>query len=523
MHISDIRSPDLEGKVRILLVEDVPADAELVVDELQANGLDCEVRRVDTEHDYIEALDTFAPDIVLSDLGLPDFDGRRALRMLRERDALLPFIYVSGTMGEEVAVEALRDGATDYILKSNTIRLTTAVRRALREAVEQRSFRRVEEELVRVQRFESLALLAGGLSHDLRNLLQPLLLAADTLDDYADDKRLVRLGELVRGCGRRGLEMVSSMLTFARGARRAEQVRVGALFDALDLLLQGSVPRTVELQIDTSVAELEFEGNHTELQQCLLNLCINALQAMPDGGRLRVTGEQVTLDKDFLRDGEQATPGDYLELAVSDTGTGMAPETMSRLFQPFFTTKLEGTGLGLLSCKRIVDSHAGVLRVDSVPGSGTSFRLYLPLGSGEASWPATDELPHGCGEHVLVVVEGAAQLSLLADTLDGYGYQVRTQQSGAAALQSLENDGLPQLVLMDADMNLLTGVRTLVALLERDYDGAVLLLARPDAPPDLEGLPPLPHLRVLDKPVQIDALLRAVRAGLDACGAGNGE
>ncbi|HET7269139.1 MAG TPA: response regulator, partial [Oleiagrimonas sp.] len=228
--------------LRILLVEDVPADAELTIDALRADGIDCEVRCVDTEDDYIQALDGFGADIVLSDLGLPDFNGYRALDILRRSDALTPFVFVSGAMGEDVAVEALRQGATDYILKDNTVRLTAAVRRAVREADEQRALQRAETELIRAQRFESLALLAGGLSHDLRNLLQPLLLAADTLDGYSDDPRLARLGELVRGCGQRGLEMVSSMLSFARGARRTEQVSVHALFQALDLLLKGSVP-----------------------------------------------------------------------------------------------------------------------------------------------------------------------------------------------------------------------------------------------------------------------------------------
>jgi signal transduction histidine kinase len=509
----------MDETIRILLVEDVPADAELIVDELRDDGLDCVVRRVDTEADYLAGLETFAPDIVLSDLGLPEFDGYRALQLLRERKQLLPFIFVSGTMGEDVAVEALRQGATDYILKNNTARLAAAVRRALREAAEQRSFRRIEAELIRAQRFESLALLAGGLSHDLRNLLQPLLLAADTLDDYRDDARLGRLGDLVRGCGRRGLDMVSSMLTFARGARRAEQVRVGSLFDALGLLLQGSVPRTVTLTIDAAVPDLEFEGNHTELQQCLLNLSLNALQAMPGGGRLQVGADRVTLDESFFDEGETVAPGDYLQLTVSDTGEGMSPTVKANLFQPFFTTKSEGTGLGLLSCKRIVASHEGVLRVDSEPGTGTRFRIYLPLRVAEAVAQPADVLPQGRGEHVLVVVEKAAELSLLADTLDAYGYDVRTRQSGAAALQSLESDGLPQLVVMDADMNLLTGVRTLAALLEHSYGGAVLLLAHPEAPPELDGLPPLPHLRVLDKPVQTDALLCAVRASLDAADA----
>ncbi|MCP4514559.1 MAG: hybrid sensor histidine kinase/response regulator, partial [Delftia sp.] len=310
---------------------------------------------------------------------LPGFSGQRALALLRERDGELPFIYVSATLGEEAAIEALRNGATDYILKQNPARLASAVRRALREAEAQRAHRRAETELMRAQRFESLAMLAGGLSHDLRNMLQPLLLAGDSLQDYKDDPRLARLGALVRDCGRRGLDMVQSMLSFARGARRAEQLRLGNLLDALGLLLQGSVPHSVRLTIDMPDPELSFQGNHTELQQCLLNLCLNAIQAMPDGGERRVETAQVTLPTDFFLEEEEPRSGPYLRVAVIDTGTGMDDATLARLFEPFFTTKETGTGLGLLSCKRIIASHGGLMRVESSPGQGTHFHLYIPL------------------------------------------------------------------------------------------------------------------------------------------------
>jgi len=506
-------------KVRILQVEDNPLDAELVLGELDDDGIEYEVRLVDDEDAYTAALDTFEPEIVLSDLSLPAFSGERALQLLRERRSDIPFIFISATLGEEAAIEALRNGATDYILKQNTVRLASAVRRALREADEQRARQRAELELIRAQRFESLALLAGGLSHDLRNLLQPLLLAGDTLEDYADDPRLARLGTLVRDCGRRGLEMVSSMLSFARGARRAERVKLGALLEALNLLLQGSVPRTVKMEVDVFDPEVAFEGNHTELQQCLLNLSLNAMQAMPEGGVLRIETDVVSLPDDFFAEDEASLPGRYLRLSVIDTGQGMPPDVLQRLFEPFFTTKEAGTGLGLLSCKRIVASHGGLMRVRSQVGVGTEFHLYLPLKTEEGEHvdpQVMDASLQGEAERVLVVVEEAVQLSLLVDTLDAYGYQAGASQSGTAALQWIEAHGVPDLVVMDADMNLFTGVRTLAALLEHGYSGAVLLLARPDSPPNLDELPQLDHLYVIDKPVQSRALLRKVREALDA-------
>jgi signal transduction histidine kinase len=503
--------------IRILQVEDSELDAELVLGELDADGLDYEVRLVDDERPYVEALDTFRPDIVLSDLSMPGFSGQRALELLRARDDDTPFIFISATLGEEAAIEALRNGATDYILKQNPARLASAVRRALSEAEAQRAARRAEAELIRAQRFEALAMLAGGLSHDLRNLLQPLLLAGDSLQDYADDPRLARLGALVRDCGKRGLDMVQSMLSFARGARRAEQVRLGGLLEALDLLLQGSLPRSIAMEVTLDDPDLSFEGNHTELQQCLLNLCLNAIQAMPDGGHLRIASSRCRLPEDFFLPGEEPRDGEYLRLVVADTGQGMDEDTLERLFEPFFTTKKTGTGLGLLSCKRIVASHGGVMRVESRPGEGTRFHLYIPLTElrDDAAAQALDgDSFEGNAERVLVVVEEAAQLSLLSDMLDAYGYQVHTSQSGTAALQWIESHGVPEAVVMDAEMNLFTGVRTLAALVDHGYNGPVLLLARPDAPPNLDELPALDHLHVVNKPVTTRALLLSLRKAL---------
>ncbi len=511
--------------IRVLQVEDSELDAELMMAELEADGISYEVRLVDDEAGFLAALDEFAPNIVLSDLSVPGFSGQRALDLLRERDEELPFVFVSATLGEGAAIEALRNGATDYILKQSPARLASAVRRALAEVEARRSSRRAEAELMRAQRFESLAMLAGGLSHDLRNLLQPLLLAGDSLQDYQDDPRLARLGKLVRDCGKRGLDMVQSMLSFARGARRAEQVRLGALVSAFELLMQGSVPRSVAMELVVDDPDLSFEGNHTELQQCLLNLCLNAIQAMPEGGKLRIETSQARLLEDFFLPAEQPRCGRYLRISVIDSGPGMDEATLQHLFEPFFTTKEAGTGLGLVSCQRIVASHGGVMRVHSTPGSGTRFDLYIPLEELAVDVASLDDTTglEGAAERVLVVMEEAAQLSLLVDTLNAWGYQADASQSGTAALQWIEACGLPDLVVLDADMNLFTGVRTLAALLDRGYQGAVILLAHPDSPPDMQELPPLERLHVIDKPVTTRALLRALRKALDgASDAGQG-
>lgn len=507
--------------LRVLLVEDEPLDAELIIDELRNDDLAIETRLVDDEDGYRHALDSFDADVIISDLSMPGFGGYRALEILRADDKLMPFIFVSGTIGEDAAVKALKSGATDYLLKGNLARLASAVRRSVQQARESKARERAETELLRAQRFESLAMLAGGISHDLRNILQPLLLTASALNESADEE-LRKHGALVGDCAQRGLHMVASMLSFARGARvEVERVQLGALFDALALLLRGSVPGNIELELRKPREDVAIEGNQTELQQCLLNLCLNALQAMPEGGRLVLSAETSEIDDTFFDEDELQSPGAYLKLLVVDTGIGMDEEVRSSLFRPFFTTKESGTGLGLISCKRIVTNHRGYLRVLSEQGKGTTFEVYLPLEAADAGEEESAPVPGGNGERVLVVVERLGKQTMITDSLELNGYAVTTAGSGSHALQQIAALGAPDIVVMDADLNLMSGIETISALLDRDYGGPLVLLVDPSRPVDREGLPPLEHIRFVQKPVSVHLLLRSVREELDACANGN--
>lgn len=503
-------------KIRVLHAEDDLIDSELISDQLSDSGMDVEYRRIDDEGALAQELKEFRPDIVLSDLAMPGFTGYRALELVRAHSRYVPFIFVSGTMGEDAAVKALREGATDYILKQNAARLVPAVERALREAHDRIVQDRTETELLRSQRMESLALLASGLSHDLRNILQPLLMVAPLISERSDDERLHRLGELVEDCAKRGLDMVASMLSFARGSRRSTgQVRVDQLVRALELLLQGTLPRSIRLILEPVDSDLAFEGNETELQQCLLNLALNAIQAMPEGGSLTLAAREVELEQALKLRSSTLSPGRYLCLSVTDTGVGMSDDVQQRLFTPFFTTKADGTGLGLMSCKRIVENHRGALRLQSAPGKGTRFELYLPLRA-----TATDEIALPAvvrsDARILLVAEEAGSLTLMHDALLLKGYLTDTAVGGAAALRTIETDGLPDLLLLDSDMRLLSSVRILAELQQRQFAGSVLLMVDAAHPPTPDELPPDLRIALLHKPIDMPALLAAVHRALAA-------
>ncbi|MEO7062317.1 MAG: response regulator [Dokdonella sp.] len=507
---------DANVSVRILLVEDSELDAELILDELSRDGLVFASHRVEDENAFVNAIENFAPDLIVSDLSMPDFSGYRALEIAGKKIPHVPFMFVSGTMGEDAAVRALRGGATDYVLKHNLTRLASAVRRALAESQERHARERVEQDLLRAQRYESLALLASGLSHDLRNVLQPISMGASMLaDDPRDEVR--KAAQLIRDCTQRGLDIVASMLSFARGSNAArERVKVNALLDALAMLLRGTIPRNVTLRVEIVDNAIEVDGNYTELQQCLLNLCLNAVQAMPDGGDLFVDVGCADIDHSFFAAGETRAPGRYLKIDITDSGIGMSDEVCSSLFTPFFTTKKSGTGLGLLSCRRILTNHQGFIRVASKPGDGTTFALYLPLLGAEKSDATPRQSPSGNGEFVLIVIEEAGTLMMLRDSIESHGYRALAAQSGTAALQMLDEHGLPAVVVMEAEMNLMTGVRTATTLIEHKFHGPVIMIAK-EGSVDRDDLPPLQRIRFIGKPVNqpelLDALGEEVAAG----------
>ena len=491
--------------VRLLLVEDSALDAELLLDELVADGLRLEHEIVDTEPAFIEVLQRFAPDIIVSDISMPNFSGYRALEIAHVNAPRVPFVFVSGTMGEAAAVEALRGGAIDYVLKQNIARIGFTVRRALAEAEQQRAREQAEADLVRAQRYEGLALLASGLSHDLRNVLQPISMGVATLRE--DPREEIRnIGQVIGNCTQQGLEIVASMLSFAKGSRAATH-RVGAkaLLEGVAVLLRGTIPSAITLRIAPLDAALEVDGNYTELQQCLLNLCLNAIQAMPAGGTLQLDAAKVDLEQAFFASGEQAAPGAYLRMTVADSGIGMPEAVRAKLFTPFFTTKESGTGLGLLSCRRIVENHKGVLRVDSAVGRGTTFSLYLPLPFAAAIGAAP--IPLGEGERVMVVIERESKLTMLCDVVQLQGYRVTAAENGLVALRAIEVDGLPDVVVMEAEMSLMTGVKTAAALVERNFCGPVIMIAKGGSAAIHDDLPPLRRIRFIDKPVKPDQLL----------------
>lgn len=351
--------------LRVLMIDDSQDEAELVLRELRRAGFAPVWRRVDDAASLTAALDE-PWEIVLCDYSMPGFGPLQALSIVRARGLDLPFILVSGTVGEEAAVEAMRAGVHDFVLKDRLARLAPAISRELTEGVHRAELRRAQAELLRTEKLHALGQMAAGIAHDFKNLLNPLGLHLE-LVDRALKRASVDKSESVavmREIIRRGAETIDRLRTFSRLEPEAiaEHLDLAAAArEALELIRPrlGSLGVVEELG-NTGVVR----GHGADVIGAIVNLLGNAADACGDRGTITVR-----------------TGGDDAEawVEVADDGPGMPPEVEARVFEPFFSTKgAQGTGLGLANVFATVRRHGGDIDLDTAPGRGARFRLTFP-------------------------------------------------------------------------------------------------------------------------------------------------
>jgi len=368
--------------LRILHVEDNDDDALLIADALRRDGLDCDIERVETRAALGEAVAVERFDAVLSDFRLAGFDGFAVIETVRERAPQCPIILVTGTIGEERAAEALKQGATDFLLKHRLERLGPAVRRALAEASERERRTALEAQLRQAQKLEAVGRLTGAVAHDFNNLLTAILGSADlVLMELPQDSPLREDLETIRDAGKRGAALTRQLLAFSRKQDlQPRELDLNDLLRNMETLLRRMSREDVRLLLSLVPDPPRVRADPGHLEQVIANLVVNARDAMPDGGTLVIETTAEVFDTDRAAGFAEAAPGRYVRLAVRDTGTGMDEATLAQIFEPFFTTKGEGkgTGLGLATCYGIVKQSGGFIHVRSAPGKGTAFEVFLP-------------------------------------------------------------------------------------------------------------------------------------------------
>ena len=367
----------------------------------------------------------------------------------------------------------LKDGSTRHIeSQASTIKDKSGkvlnVLVVSRDVTEKKA---LDQQFLRAQRMESIGRLSSGIAHDLNNVLTPIMMSIDILRSKLLSPGDQKLLDTVETSVKRGSNIVKQVLAFGRGVKGERIIlQPKHVITEVAKIVGETFPKSIELQTDVAKDLWTISADPTQIHQVLLNLCVNARDAMPDGGILTISAENVALDEDYARMHIDAKAGPYVAVCVTDTGTGIPANILDRIFEPFFTTKEfgRGTGLGLSTTLAIVKSHGGFINVYSETRKGTTFRVYLPAQKGDGTVlreEKEEESPRGHGELILVVDDEASIREVTKGTLESSGYRVIAACDGAEAIALYAQKGKAiKVVITDMVMPIMDGTSTIRAL-----------------------------------------------------------
>ncbi len=373
----------------------------------------------------------------------------------------------------------------------------------------------LEEQFLRAQRLESLGILVSGIAHDLNNTLSPILMGVEIVGEEVTSPELVNILHTIRTSAQRSAEMVRQMLTFVRGGEAGKMlIHPAQLIKEMGRIITDTFPKSIQCRVRVDTSCWPIRGLPTQLHQVLLNLCVNARDAMPEGGTLKLSVSNVSLGPADAGLHPDARPGNYLCVSVADTGAGIPAEHLKKIFEPFFTTKApgKGTGLGLATSLSIIKSHNGFITVHSEVGRGTEFKCYFPAAAEapEETAPEPISLPPGSGECILVVDDEEAILAIMRSALENYGYQVLTAGSGLEAIARFtQNSDAVHLIITDLAMPFMDGRAAIQAL--RKIRPDVKIIVASGSEKEVEDLQKQTRADAfLPKPFTNEILLKAI-------------
>ena len=524
-----IASVDRKG-LRALLVEDSLPDAELLLASLADAGYDVSTERVQTAQEMRAALARGGWQIILSDYSLPTFSAPEALAIAQESNPDLPFIIVSGTVGEDTAVSALKAGASDFLVKGRLARLVPAIERELREAAlrRERELQReaLEDRLRQSQKLEGIGRLAGGIAHDFNNLLTVIIGYTEmVLDQIGPDKPISKDLNEIRSASDRAVALTRQLLAFSRKQRlKVVPMDLNGIIASLRNMLERIIGEDISIRSQLAANLPAVLADPVQVEQVVMNLVMNARDAMPRGGVITIDTRPVDSAAVESAVHERVIAGRYVALTVTDTGHGMDAATQARIFEPFFTTKGagEGTGLGLATVYGVVQQLGGHIIVSSEVGHGTTFSLYFPE-SAEAATPLADQpgpkiaAPLATEREAILLVEDQRGVRQLASRiLTRYGYKVLEAADATEAIEIAENSAQDlDLVISDVVMPTMGGPELVARLRALRPTTKVLYISGYTGDDLSRRIGQESSFAMLEKPFSASALLRAVRDVLD--------
>ncbi|HLH18465.1 MAG TPA: response regulator [Bryobacteraceae bacterium] len=507
--------------LRVLFIGEKGAAA--VSAELERGGYEPSLRRAPTEEQLRAAL-AESWDIAICDPAPGELGAMAALQMIQSRGVDLPVIVITGKIKDSEVLTLFKAGAADHLTRRNLMRLNAAVERELRAAAMRRDRNRLEEQFRQAQKMEAVGRLAGGVAHDFNNLLTVITGYSDMLlatRDLKDSQRTAL--EEIRRSAERGGALTHQLLAFSRRQPLEPRlVRVNELILQIEKLLRRLIGEDIELVTIPAAPYDVVEADPGRLEQVIMNLVVNARDAMPNGGKLTIETGAVQLSESFSAAQIGVAPGTYLVISVADTGVGMDEETQSHLFEPFFTTKNpgRGTGLGLATAYGIIRQSGGAIRIWSQLGRGTTARIYLPPARTQAPAGAEDKasspVPLTGVESILVVEDEARVRKLIVDVLTAKGYGVLEATRGEDALRiSRSHKGAIDLAVVDVVMPEISGPDLVRQLTRLRPDVRVLYISGYTDEAIVHHGIPESGAAFLQKPFLPDELARKVREVID--------
>jgi len=437
-------------RVEVLLVEDNPGDARLVKEMLKEVGANqFVVKHVEGIGQGLTSLAEENFHVILLDLSLPDGYGLSTLQRIKSAVSHIPIVILTGLNDEGVAVQAVQEGAQDYLVKGQMD--STLLARSIRYAIERKRANKekedLEQQLRQSQKMEAIGRLAGGIAHDFNNLLTVISgNTALSLDELHKNHPLRGNMEDIKEASERGAELIRQLLAFSRHQIMEMKILdMNILLKDWDRMLNRILGDDVELITVFKEDIGKVKADEGQIMQVIMNLIVNARDAMPCGGKLTVETTNVILDETYCETHKEVAPGHYVMLSVSDSGVGMIPKVKEQIFEPFFTTKEmgRGTGLGLSTVYGIVKQTGGHIQVYSEVGWGTTFKIYLPrvdelieVDSLKAT-SSTFEFMQG-SETILLVEDDDQVRRYVHKTLEKYGYKILEAANAEDAISVVE-------------------------------------------------------------------------------------
>ncbi|MFH0919949.1 MAG: response regulator [Fibrobacterota bacterium] len=505
--------------LQLLLVEDNGGDARLIVELLkEIENLQFEIEHVETLKRALTNLENKTFDIVLSDLSLPDSHGLGTFAQLHAKYPNVPIVILTGANDETLASEAVKKGAQDYLDKDHIDSYTLS--RAIRYAIERKQ---LEKQIRHSQKMEAIGTLTGGIAHDFNNLLGIIQgyteLALIKTDRDAPTYPVLKN---IQEASSSAIRLTSHLLLIGRRQQMDfVLLNVNDSVCSLTRLLKRMLPIGITIVTNLPGDLWTVQADAGTIEQVLMNLVINAKDAMPQGGTISITTENLNISEDYCRQVSEARPGRFICLSVADNGMGIDGNILPQIFEPFFTTKGvgKGTGLGLSVVYGIIQQHQGWIRVESALGKGTVFKCYLPYVSeglaGKSLEPFSLQGLSGHGERILLVEDEKSVQDFIAEALESSGYQVIRAGSAEEALDIFTREkGEFHLVYSDVVLPRKSG-QTLIEELAALKPGLRLLLTsgHTDMTPSKDFSVKKP-VELIRKPVTLSHLLVKVKKAL---------